>query len=75
MSSKAKETKTKTNYWELQQNKKLLHRKRINKTKTQPMEWEMIFANDICDKGSESKIPKEVIQLNTKKTTQLKVGR
>ena len=29
------------------------------------MEWEKIFANDISDKGSVSKIYKELIKLNT----------
>ena len=28
----------------------------INKTKSQPTEWEKIFANDISDKGLVSKI-------------------
>ena len=40
----------------------------ISKTKTQPTEWEKIFANDISDKGLVSKMYKELIKHNTQKT-------
>ena len=40
----------------------------VLKTKTQPMEWEKIFANDITDKGLVSKVYKELLKVNTQKT-------
>ena len=40
----------------------------ISKVKRQPSEWEKIIANETTDEGSISKIHKQLIQLNAKKT-------
>ena len=43
-------------------------KKTISKVKRQPSEWEKIIANETTDKGLTSKIYKQLIQLNTRKT-------
>ena len=58
------EIKRKINKWDL------MKLETINKTKRQPSEWEKIFANEATDKGLISKIYKQLMQLNTKKTKQ-----
>ena len=47
----------------------------ISKVKRQPSEWEKIIANVTTDKGLTSKIYKQLIKTNTRKTTQSKVGK
>ena len=50
-------------------------KKTINKIERQHIKWEDVFANDPSDKGLISKIYKDLIQLNTKRTNiQLKNG-
>ena len=59
--------KTKVNKWELIKNFYTAN-KTIIKMKRQPSEWEEIFSHEATDKGLISKIYKQVMQLNIKKT-------
>ena len=63
------EIKAKINKWDLIKLKSFCTAKKtINKTKRQPVEWEKIFVNNVTNKGLISKIYKQLIQLNIKKT-------
>ena len=63
------EIKTKVNKWDLIKLKRFCTAKEtISKVKRQTSEWEKIIANETTDKGLISKIYKQLIQLNTRKT-------
>ena len=63
------ELKTKVNKWDLIKLKSFCTAKEtISKVKRQPSEWEKIIANETNDKGLISKIYKQLIELNTRKT-------
>ena len=68
------EIKTKVNKWDLIKLKNFCTAKE-SKVKRQPSVREKIIANETTDKGLISKIYKQLIQLNTKKTTQSKSGK
>ena len=63
------EIKIKVNKWELIKLKSFCTAKEtIDKVKRQHSEWEKIIANETTDKGLISKIYKQIIQFNTRKT-------
>ena len=63
------EIKTKINKWDLMKLKSFCTTKEsINKMRRQPSEWEYIFAKEATDKGVISKIYKQLMQHNIKKT-------
>ena len=63
------EIKTTVNKWDLIKLKSFCTAKEtISKVKRQPSEWEKIIASETTDKGLISKIYKQLIQLNTRKT-------
>ena len=63
------EIKTKVNKWDLIKLTSFCTAKEtISKVKRQPSEWEKIKANETTDKGLISKIYKQLIQLNARKT-------
>ena len=63
------EIRIKINKWDLMQLQSFcIAKETINKMKRQPSEWEKMFANESTDKGLISKIYKQLMQLNIKKT-------
>ena len=66
------EIKTKINKWNLIKLKGFCTMKEtVSKVKRQPLEWEKIIANETTDKGLISKVYKQLIQLNDRKTNSL----
>ena len=66
----------KINKWDLIKLKSFCTAKEtISKVKRQHSEWEKKIANETTDKGLISKIYKQLIQLNTRKTIQSKSGK
>ena len=76
LSPKARDIKERINKWDLIKIKSFCKAKENSiKMKTEPTEWENIFANDTSDKGLIAKIYKELTRLYSRKTkTQLKNG-
>ena len=63
------EIKTKINKWDLIKLKSFCTAKdTISKVKRQPSEWEKIIASETTDTGLVSKICKQLIELNARKT-------
>ena len=63
------EIKAKVNKWDLIKLKSFCTAKEtISKVNRQPLEWEKIIANEITDKELISKIFKQLVKLNTRKT-------
>ena len=66
------EIKTKVNKWDLIKLKSFCTEKEtMSKVIRQPSEWENTIANETSDKGLISKIYKQFIELNTRKTNNL----
>ena len=72
---KTREVKAKINQWDYIKLKSFCTVKETNnKAKRQLTKWERIFANNSSGKWLISKINKELMQLTTKQTIQLKNG-
>ena len=68
-SPRVTEIKAKVNKWDLTKLKSFCTAKETtSKVKRQPSEWEKIIANETTDRGLISKIYKQLIQLNARKT-------
>ena len=69
------EIKAKINKWDLIKCKSFFTMKEtLSKMKRQPSEWEKIIASETTDKRSVSKLYKQFMQHNIRKTTQSKNG-
>ena len=70
------EIKTKVNKWDVIKLKSFYTAKEtISKVKRQLSEWKKTISSETTDKGLISKIYKQLIQLNARKTTQSKSGK
>ena len=70
------EIKTKINKWDLMKLKSFCTTKEtINKTKRKTLRMGKILANEETDKGLTSKVYKQLMQLNIKKTTTHRMGK
>ena len=66
---RVKEIKTKVNNWDLIKHKSFCTAKEtISRVKRPPSEWKKVIANETTDKGLISKIYKQLIKFNTRKT-------
>ena len=75
MSPRARDIKERINKWDYIKIKSFcMAKENISKMKRELTEWEIIFANDILDKGLISEIYKELKQLHSRNTIQLKNG-
>ena len=64
-----REMEIKISKWDLMKLKSFCTAKEtLNKTRRQPSEWEKIFANEATDRALISRIYKQLMQLNIKKT-------
>ena len=69
ISPRARKIKGKINKWDYIKLKSFYTAKEnISRMKREPTVWQNIFANDISDKGLISKIYKELLRLNARKT-------
>ena len=69
LSPKTREIKVKINKWNPTKLKSCcMAMETTDKTKRQTREWEKIFANDVNNKELKSKVFKQLIRLNIKKT-------
>ena len=69
------EIKTTVRKWDLIKLKSFCTAKEIiSKVKSQPSEWEKIKANETTDKGLISKLYKQLKQLNSRKTNNIRTN-
>ena len=67
MTPKTQATKAKISEWNYIKLKSFwLVKETVNEMKTEPVEWEKLFANNISDNGLISKIHKELIEFSVK---------